>query len=144
MAEEIQSLEREIQSLGQDGPGELIGIEYQESTDDEVRARVAVSDNVRQPFGLVHGGVYSVMAESICSRATWRAVRGDGMVAMGQSNNATFLRPIAEGHVNAVARPRHRGRTTWVWDVEISDDQGRPCTLIRMTVAVRPSRETGS
>jgi len=134
----------EIQSLGHDGPGELIGIEYQESTDNEVRARVAVSDNVRQPFGIVHGGVYAVMAESICSAATWQAVHHEGKLAMGQSNNATFLRPITGGHVNAVARPRHRGRTTWIWDVEISDDQGRICALIRMTVAVRPSRETGS
>ena len=47
------------------------------------------------------------------------------MAAMGQSNSATFLRPITEGHVNAVARPRHRGRTSWVWDVEIADDEGR-------------------
>lgn len=140
----LSCVAEEIQSPGRDGPGELIGIEYQESADDEVRARVEVSDTVRQPFGLVHGGVYAVIAESICSRATWRAVRHEGMLAMGQSNNATFLRPIAEGHMNAVARPRHRGRTTWVWDVEISDDQGRPCTLIRMTVAVRPNRETGS
>jgi 1,4-dihydroxy-2-naphthoyl-CoA hydrolase len=125
--------------LGRDGLGELIGIEYQETGADEVRARVEVSDHVRQPFGLVHAGVYAVMAESICSGATWLAVHGDGMAAMGQSNNATFLRPITEGHVNAVARPRHRGRTTWVWDVEISDDHGRTCALVRMTVAVRPA-----
>ena len=71
-----------------------------------------VTDDVRQPAGLVHGGVYAAMAESICSAATWLAVQGDGMAAMGQSNSATFLRPITEGHVNAVARPRHRGRTT--------------------------------
>jgi uncharacterized protein (TIGR00369 family) len=60
------------------------------------------------------------------------------MVAMGQSNYATFLRPIAAGHVNADAVPRHRGRTTWVWDVELSDDDGRSCALVRMTIAVRP------
>jgi 1,4-dihydroxy-2-naphthoyl-CoA hydrolase len=129
----------ESQLPGRDGPGELIGIEYQQTGGEEVRARVEVSDNVRQPFGLVHAGVYAVMAESICSGATWLAVHEDGKVAMGQSNNATFLRPITEGHVNAVARPRHRGRTTWVWDVEISDDQGRTCALVRMTVAVRPA-----
>ena len=129
----------EIQSPGRDGPGELIGLEYQEGGEDEVRARVEVGDNVRQPFGIVHAGVYAVMAESICSAATWQAVHDEGKLAMGQSNNATFLRPITEGHVNAVARPRHRGRTTWVWDVEISDDQGRTCALIRMTVAVRPA-----
>ena len=125
--------------LGRDGLGELIGIEHQGSGAEEVRARVEVGDHIRQPAGLVHAGVYAALAESMCSAATWLAVRGDGMAAMGQSNSATFLRPITEGHVNAVARPRHRGRTTWVWDVEISDDQGRACALVRMTVAVRPT-----
>ncbi len=125
--------------LGRDGLGELIGVEYQDGGAEEVRARVEVTDDVRQPVGLVHGGVYAALAESICSAATWMAVRGDGMAAMGQANSATFLRPITEGYVNAVARPRHRGRTTWVWDVEISDDEGRTCALVRMTVAVRPA-----
>jgi uncharacterized protein (TIGR00369 family) len=123
---------------GRDGLGDLIGLEYLDAGADEVRARVEVTDAVRQPAGLVHGGVYGVIAESICSVATWQAVRGDGMVAMGQSSSATFLRPITEGHVNAVARPRHRGHTTWVWDVEITDDEGRASALVRMTVAVRP------
>jgi len=126
--------------LGRDGLGELIGLEYLDASADEVRARVEVTDGVRQPAGLVHGGVYAAIAESICSAATWGAVHGDGMVAMGQSNSATFLRPITEGHVNAMGRPRHRGRTTWVWDVEITDDEGRACALVRMTVAVRPSQ----
>jgi uncharacterized protein (TIGR00369 family) len=123
---------------GRDGLGDLIGLEYLDTSPDEVRARIAVTDEVRQPAGLVHGGVYAAMAESICSAATWLAVHEDGMAAMGQSNDATFLRPITEGHVNAVARPRHRGRTTWVWDVEITDDRDRTAALIRMTVAVRP------
>ena len=123
---------------GRDGLGELIGLEYLESGTDEVRARLAVTDEVRQPVGLVHGGVFAAMAESMCSAATWLAVKDDGMAAMGQSNSATFMRPITEGHVNALARTRHRGRTTWIWDVEITDDADRLCALVRMTVAVRP------
>jgi uncharacterized protein (TIGR00369 family) len=125
--------------LGRDELGELIGLEYLEMGADEVRARIAVTEGVRQPAGLVHGGVYAVIAESICSNATWRAVHDQGMTAMGQSHSATLMRPITEGHVNAVARTRHRGRTTWVWDVEITDDEGRTCALVRMTVAVRPA-----
>src|SRR5690349_19639605 len=121
-----------------DGLGNLIGLEYLESGPEEVRARLAVVDEVCQPFGLVHGGVFAAMAESMCSAATWLSVKDDGMAAMGQSNSATFMRPITEGHVNAVARTRHRGRTTWVWDVEITDDADRLCALVRMTVAVRP------
>jgi uncharacterized protein (TIGR00369 family) len=123
---------------GRDRLGELIGLEYLESGTDEVRARLAVTDEVRQPVGLVHGGVFAAMAESMCSAATWLNVEDDGMAAMGQSNSATFMRPITEGHVNALARTRHRGRTTWIWDVEITDDADRLCALVRMTVAVRP------
>jgi 1,4-dihydroxy-2-naphthoyl-CoA hydrolase len=123
-----------------DGLGELIGLQYQEVMPEEVRARLEVTDDVRQPFGLVHGGVFASMAESMCSAATWLGVKDDGMAAMGQSNSATFLRPITEGHVHATARRRHRGSTTWVWDVEITDDEERICALVRMTVAVRPLR----
>jgi 1,4-dihydroxy-2-naphthoyl-CoA hydrolase len=56
------------------------------------------------------------------------------------ANSTTFLRPISKGHVNALARARQRGRTTWVWDVELTDDEDRPCALVRMTIAVRPRR----
>jgi 1,4-dihydroxy-2-naphthoyl-CoA hydrolase len=126
------------EEIGRDGFGDLIGIEYLQMDPEEARARIEVSGRILQHAGLVHGGVYSALAESLCSAATWIAVQGDGMIAMGQSNSATFLRPITEGHVNAVARARHRGRTTWIWDVDITDDEGRTCALVRMTVAVRP------
>ena len=56
---------------------------------------------------------------------------------MGLSNQTSFLRPVTEGSINAVARARHRGRTTWVWEVELTDDDGRLCALTRVTVAVR-------
>jgi 1,4-dihydroxy-2-naphthoyl-CoA hydrolase len=124
---------------GSDRFGEAIGIEYVEATPELIRVRAPVGPHLLQPAGLVHGGVYSSIAESVCSAATWLAVHEQGMAAMGQSNSATFLRPITEGHVNAAARPRHQGRTSWVWDVEISDDGGRLCALVRMTVAVRPA-----
>jgi len=125
---------------GRDGLGDLIGLEYLDAGPEEVQARLEVTDEVRQPVGLVHGGVFASMAESMCSFATWLAVKDGGMAAMGQSNSATFIRPITQGHVHATARPRHRGRTTWVWDVEITDDEERLCALVRMTVAVRPVR----
>ena len=120
------------------GFDEEIGMEWIDLDPDNARARIAVEPRHHQPFGMVHGGVYATLAESLCSAATYNTVIKDGMVAMGQSNATTFLRPIKEGHVNAVARTRHRGRTTWVWDVELSDDEGRLCALVRMTTAIRP------
>ena len=121
-----------------DGLSRLIGVEYLELEPDRARGRFEVTDDVRQPFGIVHGGAYATLAESLCSRATYEAVKEDGMVAMGQANQATFIRPVSAGHVNAEATTRHRGRTTWVWDCELTDDEGRLCSLVRMTIAVRP------
>jgi uncharacterized protein (TIGR00369 family) len=121
-----------------DGLGGVMGLEHLESGPERARARVQVTDAIRQPYGIVHGGAFATIAESVCSRATGRAVWDDGMAAMGQSNQASFLRPIREGHVHADAVVRHRGRTTWIWDCELSDDDGRLCALVRMTIAVRP------
>jgi 1,4-dihydroxy-2-naphthoyl-CoA hydrolase len=126
--------------VGIGGFGETLGIELLGGGPERPAARLEVTDRVRQPFGIVHGGAFSALAESLCSHATNEAVAGEGMAAIGQSNHATFLRPIASGHVHAVATPRHRGRTTWVWDCEISDDEGRLCALVRMTIAIRPQR----
>jgi 1,4-dihydroxy-2-naphthoyl-CoA hydrolase len=115
----------------------LYGLEVERISDEEVTARVTVRDEIRQPAGLVHGGIFASIAESITSMATWYAVREEGRSAQGLSNQTSFLRPILDGTVHAVARRRHRGRTTWVWEVEISDDQQRLCALVRMTIAVR-------
>ena len=115
----------------------LYGLEIHGIADDEVTARVPVRDELKQPAGLVHGGVFASIAESMTSIATWLAVKSDGQVAQGLSNQTSFLRPIVDGTVHAVARRRHRGRTTWVWEVEISDDDQRLCALVRMTIAVR-------
>jgi len=116
----------------------LYGLELLEHSAEEVRAQVAVRDAIKQPMGLVHGGVFASIAESMTSMATAMAVHPDGLVAQGLSNHTSFLRPIVEGTVHAVARRRHRGRTTWVWEVEITDDLERLCALVRMTIAVRP------
>ena len=123
------------------GFAEEIGVDWIDLDPDDARARIEVEQRHLQPFGIVHGGVFASLAESLCSAATYDAVREQDMVAMGQANDTTFLRPISGGgHVNATARARHRGRTTWIWDVEISDDESRVCALCRMTIAVRPRR----
>jgi uncharacterized protein (TIGR00369 family) len=114
------------------------GLEILEYGDEQVRAQVHVGEHHKQPAGLVHGGLYAAIAESTASLATAHAVMRDGDTAMGLSNSTSFLRPITHGTVHAVAYRRHRGRTTWVWDVEITDDDGRLCAITRMTVAVRP------
>jgi uncharacterized protein (TIGR00369 family) len=115
----------------------VVGLEYTELSDELAAGRVQVRDELKQPAGLVHGGVYASIAESLASIATHVAVMPEGKIATGLSNQTSFLRPITEGTIHATARARHRGRTTWVWEVEFEDDAGRLCVLTRMTVAVR-------
>jgi len=119
----------------------LYGLELLELSDAEVRARVVVCEELKQPAGLVHGGVYASMAESMASLATAAAVIPEGNMATGMSNSTSFLRPITEGVVHAHATRLHRGRTTWVWDVRFSDAADRTCAVTRMTIAVRPLPE---
>jgi 1,4-dihydroxy-2-naphthoyl-CoA hydrolase len=116
----------------------LYGLELLECSDTEVRAQVVVRDEHKQAAGLVHGGLYASIAESIASLATAATVIPEGNAAMGMSNNTTFLRPITAGTVHAHATRIHRGRTTWLWDVRFNDNDGRICALTRMTIAVRP------
>ncbi|HEY7966028.1 MAG TPA: PaaI family thioesterase [Solirubrobacteraceae bacterium] len=117
----------------------LYGMRRFDMSEDSARGEVVVRRELMQPWGLIHGGVYASMAESLASWATALVVAGDGNVVMGMSNNTSFLRPISAGTIHALATRRHRGRTTWVWDVDVSDDEGRLCATSRVTVAVRPA-----
>lgn len=116
----------------------LYGLEITEYSEELVRAQVPVRDEIKQPAGLVHGGLYASIAESIASLGTAAVMVPQGNLVMGMSNHTAFLRPITEGIVHAVARRRHRGRTSWMWDVDITDDAGHLCAVSRMTIAVRP------
>jgi len=127
-------------SEGITGFDRLYGLELLSVSDTEVTARVRVREELKQPAGLLHGGVYASIAESMASVATYLAVAAQGEAAMGLSNSTSFLRPVTEGTVNARATRLHRGRTTWVWDVLFTDDAGRNCAVTRMTIAVRPAR----
>jgi len=103
-------------------------------TDDRIEARVEVTDAIKQPLGLVHGGVFATLADQLTAGANARAI----------SSQTSFLRPITSGHVNATARRRHNGRTTAVWEVDITDDEGRLCALVRITLALEPATGTRS
>ena len=117
----------------------FVGTEWLSLDPDDARCRIAVRDELSQPYGILHGGVYSTLVEGICSYATAAAVYDDGRIALGQSIEVSFLRPVSEGHAEVRAVARHRGRTTWIWQAEILDAQERLCGLAKMTMAVRPA-----
>src|SRR3954464_14634819 len=96
----------------------VLGFELLDTGEELAHARAEVGDEHRQPYGIVHGGVYAALAETVASVATAMAVLAEGNIAVGQSNYTTFMRPIQSGTIHAEAQRRHRGRTTWVWDIE--------------------------
>ncbi len=112
------------------------GMRIEHASGEEVRSHLVIEDRHKQPVGLLHGGVLASMAEAMASIGAWLAAGQDKM-SSGINNNTSFIRPFTEGTVHAVARPRHSGRTTAVWDVEFTDDQGRLCAVTRMTIAIR-------
>ena len=113
-----------------------LGFEYLGGDAESAHGRFEVADKHKQPFGIVHGGVYAAFAEGLCSSATYMNVRGDGKVAVGSSNFTSFLRPVMAGVVTAQARALHRGRTTWVWECEFTTEAGKRCAISRVTLAV--------
>lgn len=112
-----------------------LGIEFLEVGDDYLRARVPVDRRTVQPFGLLHGGVSVVLAETLGSvGATFSCTPGHRPV--GLDINANHLRSATSGWVTGVARPVHLGRTTQVWQIDMSDEQGRLTCVSRLTMAI--------
>ena len=118
---------------------DVLGFEIGEFDEERISGSFQVEDRVRQPFGIVHGGAYAALAETLASVGTYFAVQANGDIAVGQNNDTSFMRPVSSGTVHAEGTRRHRGRTSWIWDVEFSDDEGRVCAISRVTIAVRPA-----
>ena len=104
----------------------VLGLKFEAVTPDEGRARLDINDTLLQPFGIVHGGVYCSIIESLASLCgqSWVSANGGGKV-VGVNNNTDFLRAIGSGTVHAVATPIHRGRRQQLWLVTITDENDR-------------------
>ncbi|MEE2061874.1 PaaI family thioesterase [Rhodococcus artemisiae] len=114
----------EVTTLNRTGFGAALGLEFLELTADAVRAQWTVTPTQHQPYGIVHGGVYCAVIETIASMggAIWFGDRGN---VVGVNNNTDFLRATREGVLTAVGTPIHRGRTQQLWRVVITDAQDR-------------------
>ncbi|CAM3927377.1 hotdog fold thioesterase [Paracidovorax anthurii] len=116
-----------------------LGIEFTEIGDDFLRARVPVDDRTKQPFGLLHGGVSVVLAETLGSVGAFYA-SPEGWRAVGLDINANHLRAATEGWVTGTARPVHIGRTTHVWQIDMANDAGELTCVSRITMAILAPR----
>lgn len=127
-----------MNTIGAGTLGDTLGIELLWVTPECVRARMPVTRALHQPFGLLHGGASLALAETVASIGGWLNVNQDSEIAVGLELNANHLRPVRDGYVEAEATPVHRGRTTQVWDIRITDAEGRLTCISRCTLAVAP------
>jgi uncharacterized protein (TIGR00369 family) len=117
-----------------------LGIEFLEVGDDFIRGRVPVDGRTHQPMGILHGGISVVLAETLGSCGAAYSSPPEHR-AVGLDINANHLRSVASGWVYGIAKPIHRGRTTHVWQIELSDEQCRPTCVSRITMAILAPRD---
>ena len=121
--------------------GELLDIRFDDFGDDWLSASMVVDTRTHQPYGILHGGASVVLAETLGSTASYLCIDSSRYYCVGLEVNANHLRGVRSGRVTAVARAIHIGRTTQVWDIRLSNDDGKASCVSRLTMAVVPLGE---
>ncbi|MDR3454257.1 MAG: hotdog fold thioesterase [Rhodoferax sp.] len=129
----------ELAAIHVDTAVQHLGIEFLEVGDDFIRARVPVNTHTRQPYGLLHGGVSVVLAETLGSCGAAYCCP-EGYRAVGLDINANHLKGAISGWVTGITRPVHIGRTTQVWQIDLSNAAGELTCVSRITMAVLAPR----
>ncbi len=121
--------------------GELLDIRFERFDDESLTASMVVDHRTHQPYGLLHGGASVVLAESVGSMAAYLCIDPSKFYCVGLEVNANHLRGVRSGRVTAVAKAVHIGRTTQVWDIRLTNDEGKASCVSRLTMAVVPLGE---
>ncbi|HEX7341418.1 MAG TPA: hotdog fold thioesterase [Rhodanobacteraceae bacterium] len=117
-----------------------LDIRFSAVGEDFLRATMPVDTRTHQPFGLLHGGASVALAETVGSTAALLTLDTERELALGLDINANHLRGVRTGTVTATARVMHLGRSTQVWEIRITDDDGNLVCVARLTMAVIPRR----
>ncbi|HWZ19157.1 MAG TPA: hotdog fold thioesterase [Ktedonobacteraceae bacterium] len=131
-----EELVARINSTREGSVWEVLDIKLVSADKDKVVATMSIGPNHRQQVGYLHGGISVLLAESVASLGTVLNIDASRQMAFGLEINANHLRPKRDGQLTAVATPIHRGRTTHVWDIRISDEHDKLVCISRCTVAV--------
>jgi len=119
---------------------ETLGIGMIHVSADRVVCTMPVDERTKQPFGVLHGGASLVLAETAASVGTYMQIDQEHEIAVGMEINANHLRSVASGKVTATAVPLHKGRSSMVWDIKITDEQDRLICISRCTMAIVQKR----
>lgn len=118
------------------GFNNALGLQFTKATPDEYEAEIEIKDRHLQPYGLVHGGVYASMIETLCSTGAALTVWGENKTTVGLENNTSFLKAVRGGRLRCTARPLVMGKRSHVWEAGIHDDQSRLVAAGRVRLMV--------
>jgi len=117
-----------------------LGIEIVEYTPERVVATMPVTPKTHQPFGLMHGGVSVVIAETVASAGSYQFIDRETQRAVGLEINANHIRSVSDGTVKAVGTPVHIGSTSIIWDIRIYNEEEKLVCISRCTMAIIPAQ----
>lgn len=124
MSDETVNAERGARGPSVFGWNRELGLDFIAASDSEVIADIVVSEKHQQPMGIVHGGVYCALVETVCSVGAYLAARRDGRLVVGVDNHTSFLKATREGRLRTTGRPVVRGRRTQLWEATVHNEAG--------------------
>lgn len=125
-----------LNRMGKNNMVEHLGIEFTEIGEDFISARMPVDGRTHQPMGLLHGGASVVLAETLGSVAAQCCLDAAKQYAVGLEINANHLRGVRSGYVYGTTKPLHIGKSTQVWEIRITNEEGAMVCISRITMAV--------
>lgn len=126
----------QLNHMSSTGLSALLAIKFTQSSDDSLTATMPVTPKTHQPWGILHGGASVVLAETLGSTASALVVDTNLFMPVGLEINANHLRPMTSGILTAICKPVHLGKKTHVWDIRLSNDEGKLVCISRLTVAI--------
>lgn len=126
----------EVRQLEQNNMFSHIGIELTEITEAGIGGKMPVDHRTTQPMGLLHGGASCVLAESLGSTGAHLVIDTEKFYCVGLEINANHVRSVTKGFVYGFAKPIHLGKTTQIWNIEITDERKKLVCISRLTMAV--------
>lgn len=131
----------QLNALQKNTIGDVLDIRFEAFDENSLTASMVIDHRTHQPYGLLHGGASVVLAETVGSMASYLCIDPGKFFCVGLEVNANHLRGLRSGRVTAVASPVHIGRTTHVWDIRLTSDEGKASCISRLTMAVVPIGE---
>lgn len=132
-----------IKPFGKATINEHLGIEWTEIGNDFIKARMPVDHRTKQPFDLLHGGASCVLAETLGSFSSFLVIDSNEYYCVGIEINANHIRSAKEGFVYGTCTPLHLGLSTHVWDIRITNEEGKLVCISRLTVAIMKKKASG-